>query len=108
MASSPPDGSTGLIEGEFAAEVGAEFAVTDEVEGLGVFGKTGGEEAADFVEPACAEHGFSALMDSLIESLARRFEANFKDAPTGERGAAGLMNFGERFSREETDFDEAN
>ena len=98
LASSLLDGGARLLEGEFAAEMGAKFAVADEVKGLGVFGQAGGEEAADFIEPAGGEHGFGARLDALIESLARRFKADFEDAPTCERRAAGLVDFGERFS----------
>ena len=48
------DGSACGFEGDFAAEVSAQFAIANEIKRLGVFGKTAINEAADFVEPTIA------------------------------------------------------
>src|SRR5215471_19595427 len=59
------------FECDFAAKIGAEFTITDEVEGLGALGETRGDYTAHLVEPARRQHRFCAPVDSFIERFAR-------------------------------------
>ena len=84
--------------------MGTEFAVADEVEGLGIVGQSASSEAADFAEPASGEHGIGAFVNAPVKGVARRLETNFEDAPAGERSSSGAMDFGEGLSREQANF----
>src|SRR5215467_6604108 len=86
---------------DFAAQVGAQFAIADKVKGLGAFGETRGDQTAHLVEPAGCQHRFSAPVNSLIERLPRGLEADFQDPPAGKRRSAGAMHFAQRFAGEQ-------
>jgi len=93
------------FECDFAAKMGAEFTITDEVKGLGTLGETRGDYTAHLVEPARRQHRFCAPVDSFIERFARGLETDLQDPPACQRRSAGAMHFAERFAGEQANLD---
>src|SRR5258708_33038260 len=93
-ASSLLNRGASLVQRESALQDGAQFAVADKVECLGVFGQPGIEQRTDLFEPAVCEHGVSSCMDSPVQCFSFRGKSNLYRAPTLQRCAASSMQLG--------------
>lgn len=102
------DFGDGFRERERAFKMGAELRIADEFERLCIVGDAGGDESADFVEPAGREHLVDAVVDAGVELLTRRIQPNFGDGVAFERGSAAAVNFADGLAREEAHFERAN
>src|SRR6202043_2990253 len=85
-----------------------QLAVSDEVEWLGVQWNTAADEAGDLFEPAAIEHPMDALLDAFVERGARRLEADLHGRVSLQARSPGPVDFGNRPSSAQADFDCAN
>ncbi len=76
--------------------------------GLASARNAAGDEYADFFEPTGGEHRGGARVDACVERGARRQQAELDDFVALQRVAAAAMDFGDRFSGEQAQFDGAN
>ena len=102
------DGADGGIEIDDAGEMGAELAVTDEVEGLEAGTEAASEQGADFVQPARGKHGAGTALDAGVEGGARRHEADFEGQKTFEARTREAEEFAHGAAGGEANFDGAD
>src|SRR5262249_40573067 len=96
------------IERQFAAQIGAKFTVTDEIEGLCVFGQAAFDKVSDFIEPTGVQHLLSTLVDSLVERFSRGLQTDFENPPAGKRRSPSAVHLRNTLSRQETYLDRAD
>src|ERR1700674_1056109 len=102
------NGFRGGCQGDGAFQVGLQFAVSDEVEWLRILGNAAADKAGNFLEPAAIEHGVDSPLDAVVERGARGLQTDLDRVIAFEGRAARPVNFRERTSREQTNFDRAN
>jgi hypothetical protein len=86
----------------------AQIGIADELKRLGFGGHAHFDETANFVHPAGCHHGAHARIDFRVEPFTRRREADFRYAIAFEPASAAAMDFADRFSGKQADFDRAN
>src|ERR1051326_5652998 len=86
----------------------AQFAVTDKVKWFGVFRESAVDQTPDFLQPAGAQHGLCATVNTFVQGFAFWLQANFKNAPASQRPSSRLMYLGKRLLRQQANFDRAN
>src|SRR5579859_1291605 len=100
-------GSCG-IQREFATQHRAKLAVTDEIERLCHFRDILLHEPTNFFQPSGGQHRVRPGMDSIAQRVARRLQTDLHGAPTQQRSARCTMDFGERFLRQQANFNRPN
>ena len=103
-------GGDGFGLGKGSVDCGEGLAVAEGVEGFDA--AVLGEEGAGFFDEARLEHGCGAVVDSIVELLAVRVEADSEEAEAGQGIAGDLWSRfeggGERFAGGEADFEGAD